>query len=76
MWQWVEHGVELSSGAPVTAELARAAIATEIEALRQQLAEAPFAERRFDEARSLFEQVALSPGFVEFLTLPAYELLD
>jgi len=75
IWQWVEHGVELSTGARVTAEMARTAIATEIEALGDQLAEASFAERRFDEARSLFEQVALSPDFVEFLTLPAYELL-
>ena len=28
-----------------------------------------------EEARSMFEQVAFPPGFVEFLTLPAYELL-
>jgi malate synthase len=76
IWQWVEHGAELSTGAPVTAEMARTAIAAEIEALGDQLAEASFAERRFDEARSMFEQVALSPDFVEFLTLPAYELLD
>jgi malate synthase len=27
-------------------------------------------------AAALFEQVALSDDFVEFLTLPAYELLD
>ena len=51
IWQWVEHGAELSSGEPVTAELARATIETEIEALRRQLGEASFAELRFDEAR-------------------------
>ena len=33
------------------------------------------AERRFDEARAVFERVALEPTFVEFLTLPAYDLL-
>src|SRR4029450_13065957 len=26
IWQWVEHGAELSSGEPVTADLARSAI--------------------------------------------------
>jgi malate synthase len=31
---------------------------------------------RLDEARRVFEQVALAGEFVEFLTLPAYELLD
>ncbi|HXH88119.1 MAG TPA: malate synthase A [Gaiellaceae bacterium] len=30
----------------------------------------------YDEARALFEQVALGHEFVEFLTLPAYEHLD
>ncbi|HSO02483.1 MAG TPA: hypothetical protein VLS46_08135, partial [Gaiellaceae bacterium] len=30
----------------------------------------------YDEARELFEQVALGDDFVEFLTLPAYEHID
>ena len=30
---------------------------------------------RLDEARRVFEQVALADEFVDFLTLPAYELL-
>ena len=62
-------------GEPVTEELARAAIASEVESLREQLGEASFAELRFEEARTVFERVALAPDFVEFLTLPAYELL-
>ena len=32
-------------------------------------------ERVVEEARALFEQVALADDFVEFLTLPAYERL-
>jgi malate synthase len=31
---------------------------------------------RFPEARELFERVALSDDFVEFLTLPAYDYID
>jgi malate synthase len=31
---------------------------------------------RFDEARDLFEQVALSTDFPDFLTIPAYEILE
>ncbi|HKN79975.1 MAG TPA: malate synthase A [Actinomycetota bacterium] len=75
IWQWVEHGTELSSGEPVTADLARSTIEIEIASLRQELGEASYAERRFDEARAMFERVALPPGFVEFLTLPAYDIL-
>jgi hypothetical protein len=31
---------------------------------------------RFKEAREVFEQVALAEDVIEFLTLPAYRLLD
>ena len=31
---------------------------------------------RLDDARRLFEQVALADEFPDFLTLPAYELID
>ncbi len=61
IWQWVEHGAELSSGEPVTADLARSTIETEIASLREELGEGSYAELRFDEARAVFEQVALAP---------------
>jgi malate synthase len=35
-----------------------------------------YSEGRPEVSRQLFEQVALSDDFVEFLTLPAYDLLD
>ena len=35
-----------------------------------------FAEGRPEESREIFEDVALSDEFVEFLTLPAYERLE
>ena len=75
IWQWVEHGVELSTGEPVTADSARSTIETEIASLGEEIGEASYAERRLDEARAIFERVALPPDFVEFLTLPAYDLL-
>ena len=31
---------------------------------------------KWDDARRVFEQVALADDFVDFLTLPAYDLLD
>jgi malate synthase len=60
IWQWVHHG---------RADRQRVlAIADE------EIASLP-AQERLDEARAVFEQVALADDFVEFLTLPAYELL-
>ena len=38
--------------------------------------EAAELDESYDEARALFEQVALGDEFVEFLTLPAYERLE
>jgi malate synthase len=35
-----------------------------------------FGEGRFEEARAVFDEVALADDFVEFLTLPAYERID
>ena len=61
LWQWVRNG-------RVSAEDVRRIEAEELE----KIGEWP----RIDEAASLFEQVALADEFVDFLTLPAYELLD
>ncbi|HSJ95230.1 MAG TPA: hypothetical protein VK896_14450, partial [Gaiellaceae bacterium] len=35
-----------------------------------------FGEGRFEDARAVFDEVALADDFVEFLTLPAYERID
>ncbi len=43
--------------------------------LRDELGDA-FGDARVTEARDVFERVALADTFIEFLTLPAYELLD
>jgi malate synthase len=76
VWQWVRHGKELDTGETVTADLVRRYAAEELEKIREQVGDEFFySEGRPDESRGLFEQVALSDEFVEFLTLPAYENL-
>ncbi|HZT44762.1 MAG TPA: malate synthase A [Gaiellaceae bacterium] len=61
LWQWVRHG-------RVDRERVQAVADEEVAALPDM--------PRLDEARRVFEQVALADELVEFLTLPAYELLD
>ena len=34
------------------------------------------ARRQFDEAAKLFERITTDDNYVEFLTLPAYQLID
>ena len=45
----------------------------ELEKISQSVGQEGFANHRFEEARQLFEQVALNEEFIEFLTIPAYE---
>ena len=43
--------------------------------MRDEVGAARFARGRFDDARALFTHVATSGDLVEFLTLPAYDIL-
>jgi malate synthase len=76
VWQWVHHGATLDTGQRVTRELVLTLVQEELEAIRQGLSGDAVHGNRFDEARQLFEQVALSDQFTEFLTLPAYAHID
>ena len=75
VWQWIRHGVQLQDGPSVTRELVRTTIDEELETIREGVGDEVFAKSRPDDARALFEQVALADEFVEFLTLPAYDYL-
>jgi malate synthase len=76
VWQWIHHGATLANGARVTREMVRQIEDEELAKIRESLGEATFASGRFDEARTLFEEVALSEHYLEFLTLPAYGHID
>ena len=76
VWQWVHNDVVLAdTGEQVTAELV-GKVADDVMAEIQAEAGDAFAKGRWDDARRVFEQVALADDFVDFLTLPAYDLLD
>jgi malate synthase len=75
LWQWIRHGARLDDGTPVTRELVHERIAKELETLRADLGEEAFAASRFDDAAALFERISTADDFIEFLTLPAYDLL-
>jgi malate synthase len=76
VWQWVRHGRTLADGRSVTATLVRDIIDEELRAIEDELGTSAFIDLPFSEARRVFESVALAGEFIEFLTLPAYELLD
>ncbi|MEZ4407033.1 MAG: malate synthase A [Polyangiales bacterium] len=75
VWQWLRLGVSLD-GEALTAETLRRVIDEEMARVRSEVGDARFEAGRFNEARSLFERLSTAERFEEFLTLPAYEMLD
>jgi malate synthase len=76
VWQWVRHGARLSGGSRVDADLVRRTIPRQLEKIRGLVGASRFDSGNFDRAARLFEEMSLSEDFPEFLTLPAYDLLD
>ena len=76
VWQWVDHGVSLAAGATVTRELVKTIEQEELAKIRKSVGDDFYASGRYEEAASLFDDVALARDFAEFLTLPGYERLD
>ncbi|MCZ6747437.1 MAG: malate synthase A, partial [Acidobacteria bacterium] len=74
--QWIHHGAHLEDGRQVTADLFRQTLAEEMDRVRQQVGEEVFAAGRFTTARDLFERLSLADMLDDFLTLPAYEMLE
>jgi malate synthase len=76
VWQWIHHGVSLAEGPRVTRELVRDVEREELAKIKTAAGEDFFAKGRYDEAREIFDGVALSDSFKDFLTIPAYERID
>jgi malate synthase len=77
VWQWVRHRCAIAGGEPITRDLVRRIEDSELERIRAEVDDDDwfYSEGRPDLSRRLFEEVALSEDFVEFLTIPAYEHL-
>lgn len=75
VWQWQHHRVSLDDGTPVTPELVRSEVGAALDRARQRLGEDRYAGSRLEDAGALFLRVATAEPLVDFLTLPAFEML-
>jgi malate synthase len=66
IWQWIHQGTVTAEGTPVTAEHVEKVLTD----VRGDLPAGP--DSRYDDAESVFRQVALGEEFPTFLTLVAY----
>jgi len=76
IWQWVTHRAALDDGRTVTRPLVEQLIAEELIRVREEVGAARFDRGRFEAARTLFAEVATSSQLQEFLTIPAYDVLE
>ena len=76
MWQWIrsQKGV-LDDGRKVTKDLVGTLLPQEMTKIRDLLGPG-YAEGRYDDAARIFADLVNNDTFVEFLTLPAYQLID
>jgi len=76
IWQWIRSPKgKLDDGRKVTVELFRTLLKEELPKVREYLGEEGWKAGRYEEAAKLFDQITTG-DYVEFLTLPAYELID
>ena len=73
VWQWLHHDVRLDDGQTVTRDLVQRLIDEEMTAIRERVGDDAFGSGRWEDARSLFTEMALAEDFEDFLTIPAYE---
>ncbi len=71
VWQWLRHKAKLEDGRLIDETLCRTILAEELAGLKSA---APTGER-YEDAGKLFRDLIEAPDFVEFLTLPAYEMI-
>jgi malate synthase len=76
LWQWIRHGAKLDDGRTITRELVSQVLDEEMARIREEVGEETWRAGRPEDTREIFERVALSEDFPEFLTLVAYEKLE
>lgn len=77
LWQWCRHPAgQLEDGRDIDTTLVSNWIQQQLAEIEQQVGSTAFAAGKYAEAAGLLDAINLSEPFVEFITLPAYAMLD
>ena len=76
VWQWLKYGAKLADGRDVSAKLYDALLPEELSRIEKEIGGARFKSGHFGQAAKLFSEMSKSGTFADFLTLPAYEVLE
>ena len=75
VWQWLHAKVTVGDQ-PLDKDRFARVVEEEMQRIRKEVGDAKFQGGRFPEARDLFVRLSTAPRFEEFLTVPAYDLLE
>ncbi|TYP98118.1 malate synthase [Tenacibaculum adriaticum] len=75
IWQWLKNIVMLEDGRTFTQSMYEGYKSSEINKIKNLVGETAYKNGKFELAIQLFDDLVLSEGFTEFLTLPAYKYL-
>lgn len=77
VWQWIRHPhAAIEDGTQITLELVNQLVQEEKKAILDKVGPSRYSEGKLDQAATLFEKLIKEDEFAEFLTLPAYDLLE
>ena len=76
VWQWLHLKARFDDGREATPAMFKDALKGEMERVKGEVGEKAFEGGRFKDAIALFSDMSLADTFEEFLTLPAYKLID
>lgn len=76
LWQWITHKCRLEDGTAITGDLYHMLKNDEMKKIEESLGEEKFANSKFRQAEILLDSIVLSPQFTNFVTIPAYAMID
>ena len=75
VWQWIQNGAQLEDGRMITYDLYRQFLPAELDNIKAYVGKDRFDNGKFSAATLLFDRLVKDTEFIEFLTLPAYDMI-
>jgi len=78
IWQWIHHKASLNNGTEITVALFKKYRDEEMENIKKLVGAEYFAEHKnfYEKAATLLEKLVTDENLEEFLTIPAYEMVN
>ncbi len=76
VWQWLQNASKLEDGRTIDLKLYQELKSDELKNIEQYVGKSAYQNGRFAAAIALFDELVCSADYIDFLTLPAYELIN